>query len=545
MSRQKNIFFICQLFSILIFSAFFISEVSFAQSTSSDCAGKVGYEYTVCTNNLSNQKDKFQISLSANLNAVHFDSTFKVIAHTSAEVKSLKPENLLIDGGEVKEIRKLSKTSFAIIVSPTTDAKKVSLQVEAEALEDINGNKNENASNEVQVRVLYPQQVASSTPTVTIPTTTTTTTTNTTPNTDILSNILSKIIGSSPSCTYTQNGVLITGINLNTTGCAQTNSTNRTNQNPQQQVQYYDCYGQQIPNTQPCPYDPYRAQQQSQQQAYQQQLAQQRYQQGLQQSGQSGNSSGGLGDLMKLLNSRNFGGNNNSINSGNTYTPPAPRIEPAPKTTEQLAAEAEKEKQAKEKAEKEAAEKAKAEAEAKAKLDACKDQACKDAEQKKIDEAKKTTSCDEKNLEVIRDVKIDAECSSSKKLFCMGGCLGPFCGSQGKTYSGMVESGGGEPFYLLIIKYNEQTYAVTVKTKKLDHKPNVGDIVINGPKTAPQFYSTDYKFLGCTSNSSQNMGEGKLCADTAKPEAYPNIQQTVYGYKDTNNVKFNSRACTK
>jgi len=324
----------------------------------------------ICNRSMNSTPTKdLRISLSANLNAVQMGNSFKVIINSSSELQKFAAENLIIDGGEMKEIRKLSKTSYVAMVISLEGFKKVSIQVEAEGLMSIDGIKNENASNEILVKIIIPTPVAT--------TSTVSTTINT--DTDSFTALLNKIVSSVPNCTYNSSGQLITGEKLNTAGCATTNvSTNNQNN----QVQYKDCYGQQIPSTQQCPYDPYRAQQQYQQQQYQNQLAQQqaqqRYQQGL--GGFGGSGAGGLSGLIEsLLKSKSFGGgNNSSAPAANTYIPPAPQ----PKTPAELAAEKEAAdkitKAAEEKTRLENEAKANAEKELKGKIDACSDQACKD-----------------------------------------------------------------------------------------------------------------------------------------------------------------------
>lgn len=236
-----------------------------------------------------------RVSLSANLNAVQRGDYFKVIVNLSEEIQKFTPESVIVDGGTVKEIRKLSKVSYVMSITPNDDARVVVVQIEADTLQDLVGNKNEFASNEVNVRVLTPVVPGAAT----------------TSDPNSLNGLLDKIISSAPQCTYNTTGQLITGANINTTGCATTASGNTGT---------YDCYGQKIPNTQQCPYDPYRAQQQQQ--------AQQQANQQAQQAGQ------GLGALLgKLLGGGgggSGGGDKNGQQQNNNTTTPNPTPNPNP-----------------------------------------------------------------------------------------------------------------------------------------------------------------------------------------------------------------------
>ncbi len=176
---------------------------------------------------IPNDKIAPRVSLSANLNSVEPSSTFKVVANFSEEVKPITPDSVIVDGGSVKEIRKLSKTSYSITITPNEDARSVVVQVEADKVEDLAGNVNENASNEISVKL----RLASAT--------------STNPNdTTNLDSLVSKIVGSTPNCNYDSAGKLITlnpttGAPLNPTGCPLTNA----NSNLAQFNSSLGCYG--------------------------------------------------------------------------------------------------------------------------------------------------------------------------------------------------------------------------------------------------------------------------------------------------------------
>lgn len=255
---------------------------------------------TITTN--SSDKVLPRISLSANLNAVNRGDYFKLLFNSSEEIQALTPENIIVDGGTVREIRKLSKTSYAVYITTNEDARQTIVQVEADSVSDLAGNKNEYASNEIFVKIL-------------VPTNSTATTT-----TSDINSLLDKIVSSVPTCSYNAQGLLITGSNLNTQGCAEKSSSGQT----------YDCYGQQIPIAQQCPYDPYRAQQQQQQQLLQQQMQAQQQQTlgqllgSLLRGGGSGNSSNPAGNQQQQT----------QTGPGNTQPPPAgdPNAKPDTKT---------------------------------------------------------------------------------------------------------------------------------------------------------------------------------------------------------------------
>lgn len=224
---------------------------------------------------VSNDRISPRVYLSANLNAVEYGLSFKIVANFSEEIKKFSPENLIIDGGSVKEIRKLSKTTYGIGITPDENSKRVVIQIEADAIEDLAGNRNENASNEIAVNVVRQG------------TNTVTSTTTGTSNVSIDS-LINTIISQAPQCNYNQNGILITGTNINTTGCPtqQTVGANCTYNSYGQLItttglntsgcaqtstansQMQNCNGQMIPITQQCT-NPYQQAQQQQQQAQQ------------------------------------------------------------------------------------------------------------------------------------------------------------------------------------------------------------------------------------------------------------------------------------
>jgi hypothetical protein len=135
---------------------------------------------------------------------------------------------VIVDGGAVKEIRKLSPTSFSISITPDENTKNVLVQIEADKIEDLAGNQNENASNEINVKI----KVAG------------------------LNGLIDKVVDSAPVCDYDTDGKLITedeetGTTINTEGCKESN-TDEIKNDESKYATYNSklgCYG----NTKPLP----------------------------------------------------------------------------------------------------------------------------------------------------------------------------------------------------------------------------------------------------------------------------------------------------
>lgn len=151
---------------------------------------------------IPNDKIPPQVNLVANVNTINSVDSFKTIVNFSEPVKELTPDAIIVDGGTVKEIRKLSKLSYAVLITPDESTKEVNVQIEADKVADLAGNLNEEGSNEVNVKVILTQV-----------------------NTDIsgLGDITDQILGGSPVCKYDQSGQLMlsdeTGKIVNTDGC--------------------------------------------------------------------------------------------------------------------------------------------------------------------------------------------------------------------------------------------------------------------------------------------------------------------------------------
>lgn len=186
---------------------------------------------------IPNDKIAPNISLSANLNTVEAGGTFKVVLNASEEIKPITPDMIIITGGVIKEIRKLSKVSYTISVTASGETKNVEVQIEADRVYDTANNLNEDASNEVVVKVKGSTLAGN-------------TSTSSDINVDI-DGLLSKVMSAVPVCNYSPTGLLITintdGSQVNVSGCAQTKADQQAQNAPT-----YNCNGANIPITQPC-----------------------------------------------------------------------------------------------------------------------------------------------------------------------------------------------------------------------------------------------------------------------------------------------------
>ncbi len=174
-----------------------------------------------------------RVAMTANVNSVNRGTTFKVFVNASTEIKKFDGSSIILDGATISDVRKLGKGAYVMIVVPNEDAKTISLQIEAEKIEDLNGNRNQDSSNEILVKINEPLNLAA-----------TITATDTDMNS--LSALLTKLTSTTNgnTCSYDISGKLIPS--LNSTGCTTTNSPNS---------QTYNCNGQQIPTNQQCQQD--------------------------------------------------------------------------------------------------------------------------------------------------------------------------------------------------------------------------------------------------------------------------------------------------
>lgn len=83
------------------------------------------------------------------------DTPFRAYFGSSVAIKTPTLTGLIIEGATAADVRKTSSTTFSFLVTPNADNKgEIKLQMEADSIEDLFGNKNEIASNEWVVTVI-------------------------------------------------------------------------------------------------------------------------------------------------------------------------------------------------------------------------------------------------------------------------------------------------------------------------------------------------------------------------------------------------------
>ena len=128
-------------------------------------SGTGGDLYSIPT---SNDKTPPSINISSQLKTDQGVSFFATVSG-SEPIKIPQLDKLIIEGGSAHSIRKLSPNSYSFIVMPQIDnLLQLSLQFEADAVEDLAGNKNAEASNIFLVEIIpNASSTASSTATAT------------------------------------------------------------------------------------------------------------------------------------------------------------------------------------------------------------------------------------------------------------------------------------------------------------------------------------------------------------------------------------------
>jgi hypothetical protein len=83
------------------------------------------------------------------------ETSVKIYIGASEAIKTPNLIGLIIDGATAGDVRKTSSTTFSFLVTPNEDVKeKITIQFEADSIEDLAGNKNEIATNEWEVAVI-------------------------------------------------------------------------------------------------------------------------------------------------------------------------------------------------------------------------------------------------------------------------------------------------------------------------------------------------------------------------------------------------------
>jgi hypothetical protein len=106
------------------------------------------------------------IYLRSNSTSINQGLSFRIIVTASEPIQAFTPESIIVEGGTVSDLRKLSPNSYSLLVTPNEGAKAVLAQVEADRVLDLAGNKNDNASNEIRIAIT-PNPVTAATTTAT------------------------------------------------------------------------------------------------------------------------------------------------------------------------------------------------------------------------------------------------------------------------------------------------------------------------------------------------------------------------------------------
>jgi hypothetical protein len=191
------------------------------------------------TCSFANSVDGPNITLSTSVRKVDAGKTVKVNLTLDEAVLRLTPDQVGVDGGKLESIRKLNPTSYVLFVRASEDSLSVSVQVEADKLQNTTKTFNNYASNELTIKVIPPAPA----PTV---------------NSDnALSNLLNSVVSTvqqsqasqpapvaQPAVTY----VNCYGVNIPSTKvCTPPASYNYNSVTPMS-AGYYDAYGNYYPN---------------------------------------------------------------------------------------------------------------------------------------------------------------------------------------------------------------------------------------------------------------------------------------------------------
>ncbi len=94
-----------------------------------------------------------RVALSANVLVLPVATDVKIFLNADREILKPTEDAFILDGGGIREIRKLNKFQYYVLIGQLEGARQISLQVEAEKITDINGVKNTDASNEVSIAI--------------------------------------------------------------------------------------------------------------------------------------------------------------------------------------------------------------------------------------------------------------------------------------------------------------------------------------------------------------------------------------------------------
>lgn len=99
---------------------------------------------------------QIQINLSTEILNFQINESFKVYLYSNQVLKTPSKSCFISDGATINEIRKLSPNNFVLVVFPSDGARNIFIQVSADCLEDLAGNRNNTASNEIKINSLIP-----------------------------------------------------------------------------------------------------------------------------------------------------------------------------------------------------------------------------------------------------------------------------------------------------------------------------------------------------------------------------------------------------
>jgi hypothetical protein len=106
------------------------------------------------------------VYLRSNSTSINQGLSFRIIVTASEPIQAFTPDSIIVEGGAVNDLRKLSPNTFSLLVTPNEGAKFVVAQVEADRVLDLAGNKNDNASNEIRIAIIQNAVTVATTTTV-------------------------------------------------------------------------------------------------------------------------------------------------------------------------------------------------------------------------------------------------------------------------------------------------------------------------------------------------------------------------------------------
>jgi hypothetical protein len=94
-----------------------------------------------------------KIAIAANARSITANTQLRVMINSSREIQTPDSGSIIVDGGRVIEIRKMSKTQYLGVIVASEGARQINIQIEADKISDLDGLTNDDASNEITVAV--------------------------------------------------------------------------------------------------------------------------------------------------------------------------------------------------------------------------------------------------------------------------------------------------------------------------------------------------------------------------------------------------------